>query len=197
MRTVGAVLVSAVLVLAGCSAAGTPATATAPPVPTQEELFLLNGARLDLQGHCTVARNEPAERAIAEVECIPTSDVAQRVTLFLFNSQVDLLDAYQARMRAQGVPMQTNTGSCEAGQPSEGSYIPSDGGGFNPERGGCYHDENGLAQITMTLPPYVLVEVGGSVGDGSAVERFAWLANQDVPGAPTIWRSSGPANPEK
>jgi hypothetical protein len=49
----------------------------------------------------------------------------------------------------------------------------------------------------MTLPPYVLVEVGGSVGDGSAVERFAWLGNQDVPGAPTIWRSSGPANPEK
>ena len=197
MRTVAAVVVAAVLVLAGCSTGGGPATATTPPEPTQEEVFLLNGVRLDLQGHCAPLRTDLAEHAIAGVECTPTSDVAHLVRLFLFNIQSDLLDTYQARLGAHGVPMQTNAGPCAAGQPSEGSYIPGDGGDFVPERGGCYVDEAGHAHATMTLPPYVLVEVDGSVGDGMAVERYAWLGNQDVPGAPTIWRSSGPANPEK
>jgi len=185
-----------VLVLAGCSAAATPAPATALPEPTQEEVFLLNGARLDLQGICAPDRTELADGAIAAVACSPTSDVASLVRMFLFNSEAGMLDAYQARLGAHGVPIRTN-GTCAAGQPSEGSYVPGDGAGFVPQRGGCYVDEAGLAHALVTSPPYVLIEVDGSVADGPAVERFAWLGNQDVPGAPTIWRSTGPASPEK
>jgi hypothetical protein len=196
VRTVVTVLVGAVLLLAGCSATTTPAPATAPPDPTQEELFLLNGARLDLQGLCAPVRSNLADRAIAEVACTPTNDVAHLVRMFLFNSEADLLDVYQARLGAHGVPIRTNA-TCAAGEPSEGSYVPGDGAGFVPERGGCYVDEAGLAHAIVTSPPYVLVEVDGSVGDGPAVERFAWLGNQDVPGGPTIWRSDGPASPEK
>lgn len=197
MRTVLAVVTATALILAGCSAAGTPATATASPEPTQEEAFLLNGVRLDLQGHCSSVRTDLAERAIAEVECTPMSDVAREVRMFLFNSQADLLDTYQARLGANGVAMRTNAASCGPGQPSEGSYVPGDGAGFVPERGGCYVDDDGHANYAVTSPPYVLVEVDGSVGDGTAVQRFAWLGNQDVPGGPTIWRSEGPASPEK
>jgi hypothetical protein len=42
-----------------------------------------------------------------------------------------------------------------------------------------------------------LVEVEGKVGDIAAVEHWAWLGNQDQPGAPTVWRDNGPASPEK
>ena len=196
MRTVLAVVTATALILAGCSAAGTPATATASPEPTQEEAFLLNGARLDLQGHCSSVRTDVAERAIAEVECTPMSDVAREVRMFLFNSQADLLDTYQARLGTHGVTIRS-AGSCAPGQPVEGSYFPGDGAGFVPERGGCYVDETGHAHYTVTSPPYVLAEVDGNAGDGAAVERFAWLGNQDVPGGPTIWRSDGPASPEK
>jgi hypothetical protein len=197
VRIVVALVVTAGLVLAGCSSAGASATAAVPPEPTQEEVFLLNGARLDLQGRCAPVRIDLAAHAIAGVECTPASDVAHLVTMYLFNSQAELLDTYQARLGARGVPMRTNTGSCAGGQPSEGSYIPVDGADFAAERGSCYVDEAGHAHSAMTLPPFVLVEIDGSVGDGMAVEGFAWLGNQDVPGAPTIWRSTGPASPEK
>ena len=41
------------------------------------------------------------------------------------------------------------------------------------------------------------MEVDGKVADAAAVERWAWLGNQDQPGAPTVWRENGPASPEK
>jgi hypothetical protein len=46
-------------------------------------------------------------------------------------------------------------------------------------------------------PQLVLIELDGTVADIAAVERFGLLGNQDQPGNPTIWRSTGPASPEK
>ena len=65
------------------------------------------------------------------------------------------------------------------------------------ERGGCYLDAGGNAHYTATVPPFALFEVEGKVGDVEAVERWAWLGNQDQPGGPTVWRDNGPVSPEK
>ena len=188
----------AVVLVSACSAAPGPVASADPQELTQEELVLLSGMRLDLGGVCAPHRVDLAERALAGVECIPPSDVVDHVTVHLFNSEEDLLAAYQSRLAAHGVPMRTNAGQCLVGQPSEGAYTPEAGGGdLVSTRGGCYIDDAGHAHYAATMPPFVLLEVDGRVADSVAVQRYAWLGNQDQPGSPTIWRSAGPASPEK
>lgn len=65
------------------------------------------------------------------------------------------------------------------------------------ERGACYLDATGSAHHVATQAPLVVIELEGKVADISAVEHWAWLGNQDQPGSPTTWRSTGPASPEK
>jgi hypothetical protein len=155
--------------------------------PTAEEL--LSGVRRDLRGTCTPLSDDLPPAALAAIECKPRSDVVRRVTLYLFGGQQDLLDAYRTRLAANGVTPYTNGGRCEADTASEGGYVPGDGhpGITVVERGGCYLDGSGKAHFAATLPPFVLIEVDGRVGDMPAVERWAWRGNQDQPGSPTIW----------
>jgi hypothetical protein len=55
----------------------------------------------------------------------------------------------------------------------------------------------GAAHHLATRPPFVLVELDGKPGNlPAAVGRFAWLGNQDQPGAPTAWREIA-VSPEK
>lgn len=206
MRTITALALAATLALAACSAAWTPApsatpasaASATPTSPTVAELQLLAGVRLDLQTTCAPLRTDLAKAALAGIECRPTSDVVDRVRLFLFNTQQDLLDTYLARLAAHDVQPRTNGGRCLIGEASEGAYTPGDGGPtLIAARGGCYLDATGMAHYAATAPPFVLMELDGTVGDIAAVERYGWLGNQDVPGGPTIWRSDGPASPEK
>jgi hypothetical protein len=210
VRSIAVFAIAGILALAACStAAATPAPtavapgtsvapSAAPSAPSQEEQFLLAGMRLDLQTVCDPLREDLADKALAGVQCRPTSDVVSRATVFLFNSERDLLTTYLARLAAHDVPPRSNAGRCLAGQSSEGAYTPGDGGPtLIAQRGGCYVDASGLAHYAVTSPPYVLVEVDGSIGDTAFVERWTWLGNQDVPGGPTVWRSDGPASPEK
>ena len=222
MRTMAILAVVGVLALAGCAAAITPAGPTSsqpaastggalvPPAgptpvvpiqpgsPTDAEQQLLSRVRLDLQNACAPLRSDLAEGAAAGIECTPSSDVVERVALHLFDTKQQLLASYQARLAAHGVPMRTNRGRCLPGQGSEGGYVPGDDHGVEvAERGGCYVDETGRSRYVATLPPYVLMEVEGKVADAAAVERWAWLGNQDQPGGPTVWRENGPASPEK
>jgi hypothetical protein len=179
------------------AAAASPSAASV--VATTDELQLLSRVRLDLQSRCTPLRTDLADKAVAAVECAPASDVVGHATLYLFDTQKDLLGTYEARLATNDVPMRTNGGRCEAGRASEGGYVPGDGheGVVVVERGGCYLDAGGNAHYAATVPPFVLIEVEGKVGDVEAVERWAWLGNQDQPGGPTVWRDNGPVSPEK
>jgi hypothetical protein len=215
MRTIRACALAGALALSACSATGAPTqsrshdpapatsaatgASTAPSAPTADELQLLSRVRLDLQSRCVPLRTDLVAHAVAAVECAPVSDVANRATLSLFDSQADLMATYEALMAAHDVPMRTNGGRCLPDTPSEGGYVPGDGhpGVVVVERGGCYLDTSGNARYLATMPPFVLVEVEGKVADMAAVEHWAWLGNQDQPGAPTVWRESGPASPEK
>ena len=177
MRTMAILAVAGALALAGCSTAVTPAgsmasqpgrSAGAPvassgptPVvpiasgsPTDAEQQLLSRVRLDLQNTCAPLRSDLAEGAAAGIECMPSSDVVERVALHLFDTKQQLLASYQARLAAHGVPMRTNQGRCLPGQGSEGGYVPGDDHGVEvAERGGCYVDETGNARYLATLPP--------------------------------------------
>jgi hypothetical protein len=199
MRTIIALAVVAIVSIAGCAAdAAPPVGSTAPASPTEAEAHLLQGARLDLQTRCQPLRDPLPERALAGVDCHPDSDVVGRVRLYLFETQADLLDAYLAWAGAHAIPLGSAEGSCLPGGASEGAWLPGDGQPeVHPERTACYLDPTGLAHASLTLPPFVLTELDGAVGDAPAVDRFAWLGNQDQPGAPTIWRAEGPVSPEK
>ena len=183
--------------LPSAAAAASPSAASV--VATAEEQQLLSRVRLDLQTLCTPLRTDLPDKAVGGVECAPSSDVAGRATLYLFDTQNDLLSTYEARLAAHDVPMRTNGGRCEPGRASEGGYVPGDGhkGVEVVERGGCYLEAGGNAHYAATVPPFVLIEVEGKVGDVEAVERWAWLGNQDQPGGPTVWRDNGPVSPEK
>ncbi len=117
--------------------------------------------------------------------------MVDRVTVYMFETQDALLAAYEARLAAHDVPMHTNGGRCKPNKPSEGGYVPGDDhdGIVVVERGGCYRDADGMAHYVATQPPFALIEVDGAVGDIAAVERWAWLGNEDQPGSPTVWRA--------
>jgi hypothetical protein len=176
----------------------TPVESGIPVVASDAERQLLAGARLDVQGLCTPLATGLLDAAVAAVECRPTGDVVDRAVLSLFDTQQALLAAYSGLLTAHEIRSFTNQGRCVPDHASEGGYVPGDDHGILvAERGACYLDATGMAHYIATLPPFVLVEVDGKVGDVSAVERWAWLGNQDQPGGPTIWSSSGPMSPEK
>lgn len=213
MRTITALVLAGVLALAACSTAATPPASVAstpapsvaltpaptvtpippptvaPPSPTAGEL--LSGVRSDLRAICEPLKTTLPLSAIAGVECKPKSDVVDNVTLYLFGSQQDLLTTYSALLAAQKVPSRTHEGRCISGRASEGAYVPEDTQPA-PERSGCYVDATGMAHYVATLPPSVLVVLDGKVKDIAAVQRWAWLGNQDQPGNPTVWRSNAP-----
>ncbi len=144
-------------------------------------------------------RTDLPKRAIAGIECLASGEVVDRVRVFMFATQSDLMASYEARMAAHDVPMYTNGGRCEPGRASEGGYVPGDGheGVVVVERGGCYRDADGIAHYVATAPPFALIEVKGETGDLEAVEQWAWLGNRGQPGAPTVWRDNGPASPKR
>jgi hypothetical protein len=178
-------------------ASATAASSPAPDAPTTEEADLLAGVRLDLQETCTPVRTNLPETAVAGIECHPPSTDVERVRVYLFDTQADLLHTYLARLVAQGVEPGTASGRCVSGQASEGPYVPSpEDGLLIAERGGCYADAAGLAHYLATNPPFVMIELDGTTGDMAALEGWAWLGNEDQPGNPTIWREV-PVDTEK
>jgi hypothetical protein len=188
------------LVVSGCAQAARPSTSTSVGVatsPTPGEAVLLAGMRLDLQGRCTPI---PARAGgpVASVRCLPDHDDVDEVIVDLFPTDEARDAAYADLMRSLGIALRSHGGRCEPIGPSEGAYVPEAPGSVAvSERSACFLDADGAVHYIAKLSPFVLTEAIGRDSDIPAVEQWAWAGNQDQPGAPTIWRSTGPASPEK
>lgn len=121
---------------------------------------------------------------------MPDDGTAERVGVYRFASAGDLLATYSERMAEAGVPL--GSGGCFSG-PGETNYIPGPTDLTVPYREGCFINEFGFANYRATYPDErVYVGILGSVAETAALQRWAWLENEDVPGNPTIWRDPGP-----
>jgi hypothetical protein len=100
----------------------------------------------------------------------------------LFASDEDLLDAYFARMDAEGIEL--DSGACSDGE-GEAPYIP--GEEEIAYRHACFVNDEGYANYRATVPGRVYVGLLGRTADARVLEDFAWRGNQDVPGFPTLW----------
>jgi hypothetical protein len=182
--------------------AGGPAAASGVPgaglVPTEGEQMLLGGMRTDLQGACGPVREDLPVAAVAELGCVSvTNGDVEWVTVDLFDGQQPLLEAYAARLGEAGVEPMANGGSCVDVEQAEGPWIPAQDASGIAERGACWQDAAGVPMAMLTEPPFVLVTVTGTPGtDIGRVWRYAWLGNDEVPGAPTVWREI-PVDDEK
>jgi hypothetical protein len=163
---------------------------TAKPTPvafSRDEAYLRAGVRHDVVD-CEPVRSALPPRALAGIECDADDRAVARVGFYLFDDESDLLAAYFARMKAEGVETESGT-MCSEGE-SERGYFPSDGE-FVAERAGCFINDAGFANYRATLPSSVYVGILGRSADMGALEDFAWKWSVDVPGSPTLWVEPG------
>jgi hypothetical protein len=164
----------------------TPAPAT--PRPTQRpltdvEFNLRAGIQRGTENCLPVDGDDLPDRAVAGIECDGTDPAVARLGFYLFENDQDMIDAYLARMKAEGVKL--DSGTCADGE-AERPYVP--GEGLVLERTGCFLNEQGFANYRYTIPGnHVYVGILGTSADMRALEDFAWIGNQDVPGIPTLW----------
>jgi len=149
-----------------------------------EESFLLAGARADAATGCAPARDGLPDGAIAGVRCAPDAAVVDQVGFYLFPDQAALLDAYGARVAAEGLTAGSGPCTSTAG---EGSYATSVEDADDPRRMACYRNEFDSANFRITYPGgpvYV-----GVLGAGSGVGRLGeWIRKGgDDAGPPAIW----------
>jgi hypothetical protein len=154
---------------------------------SDDEAYLLSGLRSDARYACAARRVDLPPRAVAGVECSPEIDFVDRIGVYLFTTQDDLLQTYFDRLAGYGI--EPRSGSCPQ-RPGEHAYVPGDSGPtFEPYRYGCYLNEFGKANYRFTDPnSLVYVGILGTGTDHVGLHEWAWLGNQDAPGSPTVWR---------
>jgi hypothetical protein len=186
----------------GPTAQPTPApTAQPTPVPTphptapaysRAERYLIEGMMRG-EGDCSTVRSGLPSRAIAGIDCDLVGSPVARMGFYLFRNEADLLKVYLARMKAEGIGVES--GDCRGGE-GESSYIPWAGDDLSPYRQGCFINDLGYANYRATLPgSQVYVGLLGRTADYRALEDWAWIGNEDVPGSPTLWRQDTPYRP--
>lgn len=160
-------------------------TPSASPSPTQltaDERYLIDGIRRTAID-CRPVRDGLPDRALAGVECRSDDPAVARMGFYRFASDADMLEAYLARMRAEGVEL--DSVGCIDGE-GESGYIPDEG--MATDRHGCFINADGYANYRATISgSHVYVGLLGRSADMRALEDFAWRGNQDVPGNPTLW----------
>jgi hypothetical protein len=153
-----------------------------PDALTADEQYLLDGVRRGAVG-CNPFRDGLPDRAIAGIECRSDDEDVARIGFYLFADDADMLDAYFARMDSEGV--KRDGSGCSAGE-EEAAYTP--GEGEVADRHGCFVNDQGYANYRATISGSdVYIGILGKTKDMRALEDFAWLGNEDVPGRPTLW----------
>lgn len=165
----------------------TPRPATPPPAApsfTAAEQYLLDGIQRGASDCEPASGSGDLPRdAIAGIECASPDRAVARIGFYLFPNDDAMLDAYLARMRAEGVEL--DSGACFEGE-AEHAYTPDEGMSF--ERAGCFINAEGFANYRTTLPgAHVYIGILGRSADMLALETFAWKGSSDTPGNPTLW----------
>lgn len=156
---------------------------------SRAEQYLVDGI-LRGEGDCSPVRsNALPGRAIAGIECDLVGSPVARMGIYLFGSEADTLDAYWARMRAEGIELESGDGCID--RQGENAYIPWDpADGIAPYRLGCFVNDEGYGNFRVTLPgAHVYIGLLGRTADFGALDRWAFLGSMDTPGYPTMWRS--------
>jgi hypothetical protein len=189
-----AVAIIAVVAVAGCNVSLTTPAPSHTPVaspspaasPTADETYLLSGIRPVAAIGWVPVRCDLPGGATAAVQCAPNDVAVNRFRVTLFSSTGDALALYLAEMTAHGVAL--NSGTCFDGQ-GESTYMPGPDDASVPYRNGCFVGD--VAQYRALLPDaHVYIAIAGkSSGVSKELDTFAWEGNQDVPGAPTLWRA--------
>ncbi len=165
----------------------TPKPTPRPTAPSfnRAERYLIDGIMRG-EGDCSPVRSGLPGRAIAGIDCDLVGSPVARMGYYLFRNEADLLDAYLARMEAEGIALES--GSCLDGE-GEGAYIPWGDDGLAPYRQGCFVNSEGYGNYRATLPgANVYVGLLGRTADTRSLDDWAWFGNQDVPGIPTLWQ---------
>jgi hypothetical protein len=170
--------------------APTPAVTPQPselPEPefTIGEKFLYNGIHRDATD-CQPVRDGLPGDAIAGIECRSNDPAVARIGFYLFKNDADMLDAYFARMAAEGVERDSGGSATQEG---EAAYMPGDDtDGPVPDRDGVFVNAEGYANYRATLSGnHVYIGILGRTADMGSLIDFAWRGNHDVPGQPTLW----------
>lgn len=162
----------------------TDAPTDAPSTPTAQEQYLIDGILRDAED-CQPVRVGLADGAIAGIECAADDAAVAAIGFYLFSDDVATLDAYLARMAAEGIAL--DSGACVEGEgEGEGAYVPDEG--VSPWRAGCFINDEGYANYRFTLPgSHVYIGILGRTDDMSDLADFSFRGNQDTPGGPTLW----------
>ena len=155
------------------------------PSMTPDEESLLRALRLDAANDCVPRRADLPAGSLYGIECRPDDPLVARVGIYWFPSVNEAAYAYMTRMASYGVDV--NAGDCGREIPGDAPWTSGDHEGsdedpgvFNwensvlsPNRSGCFHDENGSANVRATCGN-VYVGILGSGTDLSDLHDWAW-----------------------
>jgi hypothetical protein len=179
---------------------GQPAVTPAPTArptaqPTQvafsrAERYLIDGIMRGESDCSPVRAGDLPGRAIAGIDCELVGSPVARAGYYLFDNESELLDAYFARMRSEGITPESGDGCNE--REGESAYIPWDeNDGFAPYRLGCFVNDEGYGNFRATLPgSHVYVGLLGRSRSLSDLYEWAFYGNRDTPSHPTLWQQS-------
>ena len=160
------------------------------PSFSRAERYLVDGIMRG-EGDCSPVRGTglPGD-AIAGIECDLIGSPVARVGYYLFRNDADMLDAYFARMRAEGLGIESGDGCLD--REGDNAYVPWDeADGMGPYREGCFVNDEGYGNVRLTLPgAHVYVGLLGRTSAMGTLSDWAFFGSRDTPGQPTLWQQS-------